>query len=57
MRVGDFELVEEPLHLGDANGNRFEVRSSILRNCAAHGPAGMEAQDAKYTGKRMLHTG
>ncbi|BDA41229.1 Multisubstrate pseudouridine synthase 7 [Coccomyxa sp. Obi] len=25
MRVGDFELVEEPLHLGDANGNRFEV--------------------------------
>ncbi|CAL8462051.1 g1582 [Coccomyxa elongata] len=25
MRVGDFKLVEEPLHLGDANGNRFEV--------------------------------
>ena len=33
MRVGDFELVEEPLHLGDANGNRFEVSSSILRHC------------------------
>ncbi|EIE24990.1 tRNA pseudouridine synthase D [Coccomyxa subellipsoidea C-169] len=25
MRVGDFELVDEPLHLGDAKGNRFEV--------------------------------
>ena len=25
MRVGEFELVDEQLHLGDANGNRFEV--------------------------------
>jgi tRNA pseudouridine13 synthase len=25
MRVGNFELVQEQLHLGDALGNRFEI--------------------------------
>jgi tRNA(Glu) U13 pseudouridine synthase TruD len=25
LRVGDFELVPEGLHLGDARGNRFEL--------------------------------
>ena len=25
IRVGDFELVAEPLHLGAASGNRFEL--------------------------------
>ncbi|KAK9908622.1 hypothetical protein WJX75_000533 [Coccomyxa subellipsoidea] len=40
MRVGEFELVDEHLHLGDANGNRFEVtlrdvEAGSLRDVAA----------------------
>lgn len=33
MRVGEFELVDEQLHLGDANGNRFEVPCPCDPSC------------------------